>query len=121
VFAPFKEIFFENSSYIEEVAEIYKDADLDEYSAAIKKYKAQSSEFTEIPYQADVGIIRANSEGLKKRLMPSPVLCLNALKDLLPQLIKRDNDKVRVSKKAVLLCTSYAYYSGVLYLPFRPE
>jgi dynein heavy chain len=94
VFAPFKDIFFENSAYIEEIEEIYKDVDLHAYSAAITKYKNQSAEFTEIPYQADVGIVRADSMELKKRLMPSPVLCLNALKELLPKLMNRDNKKL---------------------------
>merc|ERR1712072_263830 len=49
VFEPYKNIFFENAAYIQEVQEIYKDVDLNEYRKAIEKYKEQGGDFQSIP------------------------------------------------------------------------
>jgi dynein heavy chain len=91
VFVPFKETFFENSGYMEEMEELYRNVDLEEYGKQIEKYKGQSGHFQNIPYSADVGIVRCDSIMLKERLMPSPVQCLRSLKKMLPELMRVDN------------------------------
>ena len=77
VFQPYKTLFFENSDYVENIRELYANVDLEEYAAAIAKYKDQSADFNEIPCVAFVEMFRVDSQALKMRLMPSPVLCLN--------------------------------------------
>ena len=87
-FAPYKATFFENSGYVDNIREIYKDVDLKVYKAEIEKYGGQVGEFEEnIPYSADIGVFHVDSEELKMKLMPSPVACLYALKSLLPELM----------------------------------
>ena len=87
-FAPYKETFFENHAYTDNIREIYKDVDLKVYRAEIEKYRDQVTDFeNDIPYSADIGVIHVDSEDLKMRLMPSPVQCLHALKSLLPELM----------------------------------
>jgi dynein heavy chain len=80
-----------SSQYIGEVVEIYRNVDLEEFSAAIDKFQTQTSDFKGIPHSADIGIVRADSKELKIRLMPSPVQCLVALQNLLPELISAEN------------------------------
>ncbi|CAM9594527.1 unnamed protein product [Heterosigma akashiwo] len=87
VFTPYKETYFENSEYIENIYEKYKTADLELYRAEIARYRGQAAEFEGIPREAHVGILRVESAELKRRLMPSPVLCIQALKKLLPELM----------------------------------
>ena len=87
-FAPYKDTFFENHAYTDNIREIYKDVDLKVYRAEIEKYRDQVTDFeNDIPYSADIGVIHVDSEDLKMRLMPSPVQCLYALKSLLPELM----------------------------------
>ena len=79
-FAPYKDTFFENHAYTDNIREIYKDVDLKVYRAEIEKYRDQVTDFeNDIPYSADIGVIHVDPDDLKMRLVPSPVQCLYAL------------------------------------------
>jgi len=63
--------------------------ELSAFEAAIALYKGQIAEFDEVPTAADIGIVQVDSIELKKRLIPSPTRCLQAIRDLLPRLMTK--------------------------------
>ena len=56
----------------------------------IDKFRGQGQSFSGIPYMSDVGILLVDSAELKRRLLPSPMECLEALQQLIPILIDTD-------------------------------
>ena len=88
MFEKFQEIYLENADTQENIIERYTDVPIKIFTQLIDKFRAQGQDFSGIPYSADVGIIRADSSELKARLLPSPDKCLEALKNLIPKLIK---------------------------------
>jgi len=92
IFLPFKDTYFSNKSEVENLVKKYHGTiDIEEYKTDIKKYKDQVDNFNTIPWIADVGIFTVFSDVLKKNLMPSPVRCMLALKELLPELMKKSS------------------------------
>jgi len=72
VFTPFKDIYFENSSYVDNVTEMLGQSDVEVFSDSIALYKGQSCDFATIPNSADIFTILVNSRELKEKLLPSP-------------------------------------------------
>ena len=88
VFAPFARTYFTNEGEADTVSIRFSGAsELGEFERTIAVYKAQILRFEAIPTSADIGIVRVDSLALKRRVMPSPVRCLYAIRDLLPLLM----------------------------------
>ena len=92
VFQPFKNTYMRNQDEMVDVESHFRAVDLEAFEAAITKYRGQSKDFNTIPFSADIGIIRVDSERLKTFLMPSPARCLYAIQELLPRLIKERSE-----------------------------
>ena len=52
------------------------------------KYNEQTKNFEGTPHSATVGVMCADASGLRNRLLPPPVQCLVALRELLPQMMR---------------------------------
>jgi len=91
VFEPFKSIFLENRTKQENEVEEYRNLDLSVFEDLIEKFKSQKDEFGAIPVSADIGILFVDSRDLKQHLIPSPHLCLMALKALMPRIMNTDS------------------------------
>ena len=60
----------------------------------IKLYKQMKGQFDDIPRLADVGCMRVSSIVIRAQLLPSPIRCLAALQDLLPELIRNSTESL---------------------------
>ncbi|KAJ8609534.1 hypothetical protein CTAYLR_006022 [Chrysophaeum taylorii] len=88
VFDPFYAKSLENHTFHSNLCETFSgDVDLNAYADAISRYRGQVEEFRGMPGSADVGILRIDSLALKRCLLPSPVVCLDKLHALLPELM----------------------------------
>ncbi|CAM9108105.1 unnamed protein product, partial [Hapterophycus canaliculatus] len=88
VFEPYRETYRANNEHMTKVKEAYTNSSLEDFRNDVEKYKGMTEEFETIPARATVGIMEVDSEHMRMRLMPSPVQCLNAIKELLPELME---------------------------------
>jgi dynein heavy chain len=88
VFAPFQRTFEQNEGTLVDVGAAFAETPLDEMEESIANYRSQGALFNDIPRLADVGFFRVTSIIVRTQLLPSPVRCLAAIQDLLPQLIR---------------------------------
>lgn len=88
IFSPYLEKFKDNAEFVENVHERYAVIDLDFYRSELEKYSGMAANFDQIPASAKVNIFSVDSWSLKILLMPSPLLCIEVLKKLLPELIE---------------------------------
>ncbi len=58
------------------------------------KYKGQLTNFQDIPFSADVGIVLVDSKDLRVKLLPSPHRCLEAIRTMLPVLMKQMSESL---------------------------
>lgn len=88
VFAPFCEQSLQNETFHTSIRDAFSgDVDLEVYATAIARYRQQAEEFQQMPRSADIGILRVDSLALKRLLVPSPIVCLNALHGRLPEMM----------------------------------
>ena len=59
---------------------------LESFREDLQKYLDQKIQISNLPEQTDLGIIRLSSTVLKETFAPSPVKCLSAFHEMLPQL-----------------------------------
>ena len=107
VFTPFLSVFDANEGILAvgDIAEVYKDLDLDSMEQEIEKYKGQNENFQNIPRLTDVGTIRMDTIQLRFVLLPSPIRVLEAMEDLLPVLIRSTTEALMeeaIAKEKVL-------------------
>jgi dynein heavy chain len=88
IFQPYQTKFEQNEDTLVDVAAAFAETPLDEMEDQIKLYKQMKGQFDDIPRLADVGPVRVSSIDVRAQLLPSPIRCLAALQDLLPQLIR---------------------------------
>ena len=105
IFDPYKTVYFQNEAYVHDVVELYTGAPLDEFRAAVTKYNDQCKNFEGIPHSATVGVVCADASQLRKRLLPSPVQCLVALRELLPKMM-RDASKALLQDLQAIVPTA---------------
>jgi dynein heavy chain, axonemal len=89
VFEEFRSMFIENNTYVSCITTALSDSPLEVYRDEIEKYKAMTAHFESIPVSCTVGFLEVDSAAMRTRLMPSPLKCLQAIKELLPQLMKK--------------------------------
>eukprot|EP00940_MAST-03C_sp_MAST-3C-sp2_P003299 g3299.t1 len=87
IFEPFNKIYTENESIRHDMFKLYRDISLSEINDMIEKFRSQGQSFGGIPMYSDVGIIMVDSSELKRRLLPNPANCLEALKVFLPEIV----------------------------------
>ena len=96
-FEPFLTIFWENQRVN---PEIFKDETLSHpaesfhNALALLNYQREYLE-REIPFQADLGLLRINSNDLKGKLIPSPQEIIDKLKSFMPELFRTRNAKIK--------------------------
>ena len=86
VFDPFRRIYFKNQAYVNDVSDLFSNGEVEAFGKAIAFYKGQIEKFTEVPRYADVGSILVDTSVMKEEMTPSPVSCINAIKEWLPTL-----------------------------------
>jgi len=94
IFKPFQKEFEQNEDTLVDVAAAFAETPLDEMEDQIKIYKQMKGKFDDIPRLADVGPVRVSSLIVRAQLLPSPIRCLAALQDLLPQLIRSNTEEL---------------------------
>lgn len=88
IFEPFYTTSQENETFHKSIRDVFsEDVNLDVYADAIARYRKQVGEYQQMPRSADVGILRVDSLALKQLLVPSPIVCLDALRAHLPKLM----------------------------------
>ena len=92
VFQPYQTEFEQNEDTLVDVAAAFAETPLDEMEEQIRVYKQMKGTFDDIPRLADVGPVRVSSIVVRAQLLPSPIRCLAALQDLLPQLIRNTTE-----------------------------
>ncbi len=90
IFLPYNHIYLENAEIQENIMARYKDVDVEVFRDLIQKFRGQGQSFSGIPYMSDVGVLLVDSAELKRRMLPSPMQCLEALQQLIPILIDTD-------------------------------
>jgi dynein heavy chain len=85
-FDPYRKLYFTNEKYSSDVSVVLADGEIESFQAAIVLYKGQIEEFASAPRFADVGILFVDSEEMKSQMSPSPLQCLKAIQDWLPNL-----------------------------------
>lgn len=86
IFVPYLRTYRDNLHYASNVATFFENSDISSFQNAIQKFQHQKLEFEEVPCSADVGVMFVDSQALKKVMMPSPSMCLDAIRDYLPVL-----------------------------------
>lgn len=89
VYLPYAQTYYANESHMDDLSVNFtSDTDLATFERSINDYKTQMARFDGIPTFADIGIVRIDSVELKRRIIPSPTRCLQAIRQLLPELMK---------------------------------
>lgn len=86
MFEPYRQLFLDNMQDSTDVSEVFENGEVDAFMEAIAAYKAQIDQFKEVPRYADVGVIFVDSDDMRARMIPSPLACLQAIKNWLPEL-----------------------------------
>ena len=94
VFIPFQDTYTENASKQDNSVEEFRTAEISVFEGLISQFKGQEDEFGGIPVLANVDIIQVDSKELKSRLLPSPHLCLLAVKDVIPRIMTVEADNL---------------------------
>jgi dynein heavy chain len=86
MFEPYRQLFLDNMQDSTDVSEVFACGEVEAFMEAIAAYKAQIDQFREVPRFADVGVIFVDSDDMRARMIPSPLACLQAIKNWLPDL-----------------------------------
>lgn len=85
--------FRENDSLdLEEMKRIEHDVTF--FSDSLDKYHGQNKQASSIKTKRELGMLLVDATELKKKLIPNPLRCLEAINDLLPRLAKTNMDKI---------------------------
>lgn len=84
VFDPYKLLFVKNKSYVADVSSTFEEGTVDSFQEAIASYKSQIETFKEVPRYSDVGPLLVDSDELKRQLIPSPLACLQSIREFIP-------------------------------------
>lgn len=93
-FEPYRQIYFQNQQYAADVSTIMASGDIETFQEAISTYKNQIAKFNEVPRFADVGALFVDSDEMKSQMCPSPLLCLKAIREWLPELALQYGQKL---------------------------
>jgi hypothetical protein len=85
-FDPFRAMYFENEQYQGDIQETFALGSVEAFEKAIKFYKDQIDKFALVPRFADIGAIMVDSATMKTEMTPSPINCINAIREWLPKL-----------------------------------
>lgn len=92
IFTPFRETFLENQENQENQVKDFRHLTISEFEDIISCFQGQQVNFETIPIAAVVEIFKIDSKELKAALLPSPLLCLSAVKLVLPKIMRADID-----------------------------
>ncbi len=109
MYLPFAGTFLRNDAMVNSIdSKLHLDTSLEFVEAAISKYEDQVKAFAELPYCADIGIVRLDCVALKQRLTPSPQRVLTTMQEMLPYIMtQRANGLInRVSNFSKVLLSS---------------
>ena len=89
VFLPFGRTYAKNEAQMQglDPSKYSGSMELSAFEKSIDLYRGQIAEFDLCPTSSDIGIVHINSIELKKKLIPSPTACLEAIRNLLPGLM----------------------------------
>ena len=85
-FESYRKLFLQNLHDSQDISKLFVTGEVELITETIAGYKAQINGFKEIPRYADIGAIFVDSDEMRARLIPSPLVCLQAIKTWLPEL-----------------------------------
>lgn len=85
-FESYRKLFLQNLHDSQDISKLFVTGEVELFTETIAGYKAQINGFKEIPRYADIGAIFVDSDEMRARLIPSPLVCLQAIKSWLPEL-----------------------------------
>ena len=85
-FESYRKLFLQNLHDSRDISKLFVTGEVELFTETIAGYKAQINGFKEIPRYADIGAIFVDSDEMRARLIPSPLVCLQAIKTWLPEL-----------------------------------
>ncbi|XP_056619544.1 dynein axonemal heavy chain 6 [Triplophysa dalaica] len=92
-FEPFRLFYKENEDLDMEVLK-KQDHDVAFFESSLEKYHREHKEALAIKQKRPLGILMVDTTQLKKKLIPSPLRCLEVINDILPRLAKKKMDDI---------------------------
>jgi len=86
VFQPYRQIYLRNANNVTDISVLFQTGDVEAFQNAIAEYKAQIDQFKGVPRFSDVGVVLVDSCVVKANMIPSPLQCLQAIQQYLPEL-----------------------------------
>ncbi|RYH31858.1 hypothetical protein EON65_01740 [archaeon] len=87
VFEPFRQIFNKNQDNVTDISALFGTGDVEAFQNMIALFNSQIDQFKHVPRYSDVGVIFLDSADMKQAMIPSPVACLQAIRNYLPELV----------------------------------
>ena len=109
-FAKYLTIFWENSRVNLDVFKnelLVRQSESIQFTLTLLNYQKELLE-QEVPFQADLGLFRIDSDDLRKELLPSPEILIKKLQGFLPEMLKLRNRAI----KEWLLSSNQSLKSG---------
>ncbi|XP_051560675.1 dynein axonemal heavy chain 6 [Myxocyprinus asiaticus] len=92
-FQPFR-LFYQENEALDLEALKEQDHEVEFFEDSLDKYHREHEEALAIKQKRPLGILLVDTTQLKHKLVPSPLRCLEAINDILPQLAKRKMDDI---------------------------
>jgi dynein heavy chain len=93
IFEFYIDTFLQDHTYAEEISSRSDHSviklnkiQIDHFKKEIERFHVQKETFMQVPVGADVGVLYVTSVDLKKWMLPAPDVCLDAIRDYLPEL-----------------------------------
>ncbi|XP_077994098.1 dynein axonemal heavy chain 6-like [Glandiceps talaboti] len=90
-FEAFREFFRENESLDLELIK-KEEHDVQFFATSLEKYHGEHKRAEAIKIKRAIGMLMVNADQLRKKLIPSPLRCLDVINDILPVLAKQRTD-----------------------------
>ena len=87
-YVPYIKTYINNEAVLGSSASYSGGRSQEDLETAIALYKGQNAEFDHVALSADIGVLRADSVGLKGRLTPSPLRMLDSIRKLIPSILQ---------------------------------
>ncbi|XP_078448652.1 dynein axonemal heavy chain 6 [Lampetra planeri] len=87
-------LFYKENESLDLEALKNKEHDVSFFEESLAKYHEQHKDAVAIKQRRDLGMLLVDATKLKKKLIPSPLRCQNAINDLLPVLSRKKTDAI---------------------------
>ncbi|XP_067839723.1 dynein axonemal heavy chain 6 [Heptranchias perlo] len=126
MFETFRLCFQENESLDLEILK-KEEHDIHFFSTWLKKYHKEHTDAVNIKQNKNLGLLLIDNTSLKKTLIPSPLLCLEVINEILPVLAKKKTDAIiheaqdAEYKLEIIPTTTMEFVNNLLFLDEMQE